>query len=373
VIPLFDQYRLLREKLAYASLGEFPTPVQKLERLGAELGISQLYTKRDDLSGKLYGGNKPRKLEFILGRALRSGAKEVITFGCAGSNHALATAIYARHVGLKSISMLMPQPNARYVRRNLLMSQHCGAELHLCGPGLESAMNMPLVYAAAIYQLLRHRLKKGRFPYLVPPGGSSALGVAGYVNAALEPGAQIASGEMPEPQYVYVACGTMGTAAGLTLGLRAARLGSRVVSVAVSGERYTNTRAMIGLINKTNSLLCSVDASFPKLEFSEADVDITHDYFGQRYALFTDEGMEAVSLMRECEGIKLDGTYTGKTLAALRHGAKNGSLRGKTVLFWNTLNSRDFSGEISGLDYRDLPGPFHRYFEEDVQPLDRDS
>jgi 1-aminocyclopropane-1-carboxylate deaminase/D-cysteine desulfhydrase-like pyridoxal-dependent ACC family enzyme len=372
MIPLFEQYPSLREKLPYSSLGEFPSSVQKLERLGAELGIGQLYMKRDDLSGKLYGGNKPRKLEFILGGALRSRAKGVMTFGCAGSNHALATAIYARQVGLKSISMLMPQPNAKYVRRNLLMSQHCGAELHLCGTGLESAINMPLVYTASTYQLLRHRLKKGRFPYFVPPGGSSALGVVGYINAALELKGQIASGEMPEPQYVYVACGTMGTAAGLTLGLRVARLGSRVVSVAVSGERYTNTRGMVRLINKTNSLLHSLDASFPKLEFSETDVDIRHDYFGQRYALFTMEGMEAVSLMRDCEGIKLDGTYTGKTLAALIHDATNGGLRGKAVLFWNTLNSRDFSDDISGLDYHDLPRPFHRYFEEDVQPLDRD-
>jgi 1-aminocyclopropane-1-carboxylate deaminase/D-cysteine desulfhydrase-like pyridoxal-dependent ACC family enzyme len=121
MIPLFKQYPKLEEKLPYISLGEFPTPVQKLERLGMELGVGNLYTKRDDLSGRLYGGNKPRKLEFILGDVLRSGAKEVITFGGAGSNHALATAIYSRQAGLKSISMLMPQPNARYVRNNLLV------------------------------------------------------------------------------------------------------------------------------------------------------------------------------------------------------------------------------------------------------------
>jgi len=371
VIPLFEQYPLLREKLAYVPLGDFPTPVQKLERLGTELGVSQLYIKRDDLSGKAYGGNKPRKLEFILGSALRSRAKEVITFGGAGSNHALATAIYARQVGLKSISMLMPQPNARYVRRNLLMSHHCGAELHLCGTGLESVRNMPLVYTATTYQLLRHRLKEGHFAYFIPPGGSSPLGLVGFVNAALELRGQITTGEMPEPEYIYVACGTMGTAAGLTLGLRAARLGSHVVSVRICGEEYVNTRAMIKLIDKTNSLLCSLDASFPKFEFSETDIDIRHDYVGQRYALFTDDGMEAVSLMRECEGIKLDGTYTGKTLAALKHDAKDGNLRGKAVLFWNTLNSKDFSDSVSGLDYHDLPRPFHRYFEEEVQPLDR--
>lgn len=372
MIPLFERYPMLREKLPYISLGEFPTPVQKLERLGAELGISQLYIKRDDLSGKVYGGNKPRKLEFTLGNALRSKAKEVITFGGAGSNHALATAIYARQVGLKSISMLMPQPNAHYVRQNLLMSHYCGAELHLYGVALESARSMLLIKIATMYQLLRHRLKSGHFPQFIPPGGSSPLGVIGFVNAAFELREQIANGEMPEPEYIYVACGTMGTAAGLTLGLRAAKLNSRVVSVRVTSEKFVNTREMIKLISKTNSLLHSLDASFPRFEFSEADIDIRHDYFGKRYALFTKEGMEAVSLMRVCEGIKLDGTYTGKTLAALKHDAKSGGLQVKAVLFWNTLNSKDFSDAISDLDYHDLPRCFHHYFKEEIQLLDRD-
>lgn len=199
MIPLFKQYPQLGEKLPYISLGEFPTPVQELQRLGMELGVGHLYIKRDDLSGRLYGGNKPRKLEFILGDVLRSGVKEVITFGGAGSNHALATAIYARQAGLKSISMLMQPPNARYVRRNLLMSHCCGAELHSCGARLESVWNMPLVYLATIYQLLRCRLKSGYFPKLIPPGGSSPLGVIGFVNAALELKEQIANGDMLEP------------------------------------------------------------------------------------------------------------------------------------------------------------------------------
>jgi len=372
MIPLFKQYPRLEEKLPYISLGEFPTPVQKLERLGTELGVGHLYIKRDDLSGKLYGGNKPRKLEFILGSALRSGAREVITFGGAGSNHALATAIYARQAGLKSISMLMLQPNARYVRRNLLMSHYSGAELHSCGAQLESVWNMPLVYIATICQLLRCRLKSGCFPQLIPPGGSSSLGVIGFMNAALELKEQIANGDMPEPEYIYVACGTMGTVAGLTLGLRAAKLNSRVVSVRVTSEKFVNTRGMIKLINRTNSLLHSLDSSFPRYEFSVTDVDIRHDYFGKRYALFTKEGMDAVSLIKDCEGIKLEGTYTGKTLAALIDDARSGKLQRGTVLFWNTLNSRDFSEAISNLDYHDLPRCFHRYFEEEVQPLDCD-
>jgi 1-aminocyclopropane-1-carboxylate deaminase/D-cysteine desulfhydrase-like pyridoxal-dependent ACC family enzyme len=372
-LPLFEQYHLLGEKLPHVSLGEFPTPVQRLERLGAQLGIGHLYMKRDDLSGRLYGGNKPRKLEFILGDAIRSGATEVVTFGGAGSNHALATAVYAQYLGLKSISMLVPQPNARYVRDNLLMSHCCGAELHSVRAGMESTKSVPLVFLATVYQLVRHRVKSGRFPYLIPPGGSSPLGVAGFVNAAFELRKQVTNDEMPEPEYVYVACGTMGTAAGLLLGLRAARLKSHVVSVRVTSEKFVNTGRMTKLINRTNSLIHSLDPSFPMFEFSPTDADIRHGYFGKRYALFTNEGMEAVSLMRECEDIKLDGTYTGKALAALIDDARNGNLRGKSVLFWNTLNSRSHPESMSNLDYHELPRCFHRYFEEDVQPLDRDS
>lgn len=371
MIPLFEQYPLLSERLHYVSLCKLPTPVQKLENLGAELGIAQLYIKRDDLSGIIYGGNKPRKLEFILGNAIESGAKVVMAFGGAGSNHALATAIYAGKVGLKSISMLMRQPNAQYVRRNLLMSYYSGAELHACGKDLESRLNMPLVYLATVYQLMRWRINKGCFPKIIPPGGSSPLGIVGFVNAALELKQQVVNGQMPAPDYIYVAAGTMGTAAGLSLGLRAAKLNSRVVSIRVTAEKLVNPPAMVKLIREVNSLLHSHDASVPEFEFYEDDLDIRHGYFGERYALFTEKGMEAVKLMQELEGIKLDGTYTGKTLAAVIDDAKSGNLQDKTVLFWNTLNSREFPEAISNIDYHELPRSFRRYFEEEVQTLAR--
>jgi len=370
MIPLFEYYPPLEDKLPYVSLGEFPTPVQKLDRLGEDLGINNLYIKRDDLSGKVYGGNKIRKLEFLLGNALRTGVKEVLTFGGAGSNHALATAIYAQQVGLKSISMLIHQPNAHYVRHNLLMSHYCGAELHLY-PNIP--VIMPLTTPLVAYQLLRHRLKYGRSPQVIPTGGSSPLGVIGFVNAAFELKEQIMKGEMPEPDYIYVAAGTTGTAVGLMLGLRAANLKSRVISVRVTGENLANSTKMVKLIRRTNYLLHSLDMSFPELEFSEVDTDFRHNFFGQQYALFTKEGMEAVNRMKESEGIKLDGTYTGKAFAALIDDVNKQDLRDKVVLFWNTLNSRDFSDAIATVDYHQLPGCFHRYFEEEVQPLDRHS
>ncbi len=365
MIPLFEHYPSLGEKLPYISLGEFPTAVERLGQLGQDLGLDQLYIKRDDLSGKVYGGNKVRKLEFLLGDALRDKVKELVTFGFAGSNHALATAIYAKEVGLRSISMLMPQPNAQYVRRNLLMSHYCEAELH-------QRRNLPLVYVATFYQLARHRLRTGRFPQLVPPGGSSPLGTIGFVNAAFELREQIKEGELPGPDRIYVAMGTTGTAVGLILGLRAAGLKSNVIPVAIVPEEFGSASKALKLFRETNSLLRSLDASFPKFELSESDIDVRQGFLGEGYAHFTEEGIEAVARIKKAEGIKLEGTYTGKTLAALVCDAEEQDLSDQVVLFWDTYNSRDFSEAIAAIDYRELPRCFHRYFEEEVQPLDTD-
>ncbi len=364
MISLFKYYPLLKDKLPYISLGGFPTPIEKLDRLGKDIHLNQLFIKRDDLSGKFYGGNKIRKLEFILGDALRKNAKEVLTFGFAGSNHAIATAIYAKQVGLKSISMLMPQPNAYYVRKNLLMSHYCGAELH-------QHRNISSIAKGTIYQLLRHKLKTGYFPYVIAAGGSSILGIIGFINAAFELKEQILEGTIPEPDFIYVALGTMGTALGLIMGLKVLNLKSRVISVRVVDEKFANVKKMIDLFHKTISHLHSLDSSFPELKLSSKDIDIRHAFYGKQYALFTEEGMRAIDRMYKNEGIKLEGTYTGKTCAALIDDAERQDLREQVILFWNTYNSRDYSDRLINVDYHELPQCFHRYFQEDVQPLDK--
>jgi D-cysteine desulfhydrase len=164
----------------------------------------------------------------------------------------------------------------------------------------------------------------------------------------------------------------MGTATGLLLGLRAAGLRSRMNAVRVVAECIANRDAARDLFHRTNRLLHDSDPSFPLLDFPEEQCIIRDDFFGEKYALFTREGMEAVRRMQEAEGISLDGTYTGKTFAALMHDAGQGNLRNRTVLFWDTLNSRDFSEHIRNVDYHELPEELHGYFEEDVQPLDQE-
>src|SRR4030042_5011600 len=116
---LFQQYPKLKA-IPWVSLGQFPTPVEPMARLGERLGFQRLWVKRDDLSGPRYGGNKVRKLEFLLADAQAQGRDAVLTLGAAGSNHCLATAVYAQELGLKSIAVFVPQPVQEYVRQNPL-------------------------------------------------------------------------------------------------------------------------------------------------------------------------------------------------------------------------------------------------------------
>lgn len=361
---LFAAYPRMAERLPFLPLGDFPTPLMPLKGLADTIGAAGLYAKRDDLSAALYGGNKVRKLEFLLGHALRDGRKRVMTFGAAGSNHALATALYAREAGLGSISMLIPQPNAHYVRSNLLMSHAAGAELHHSG-------SMVSVVFASLYQYLHHAVRDRRFPMLIPPGGTSPTGMVGFVSAGFELRQQIDDGVLPEPDRLYVASGTMGTVIGLLLGVVAAGLRTRVVAVRVTQPQFTSMRKARRFFRATNALLHRADPSFPEFPFPEDRLEFRHEFYGGEYARYTPEGMRAVRLLHDAEGLKLEGTYTGKTFAAIIADAQSGILKDRIGLFWNTYNSRDFSGAIASIDYRELPRAFYRYFEQEVQPLDR--
>jgi len=368
MLPLFEQYPGLRERVPHVALGDFPTPVVRMARI--EKGLlnpsdeASLFIKRDDLSSTVYGGNKVRNLEFLLGRALHDGKKEVLTFGGAGSNQGVATAIYAEEVGLRGISMLIPQPNAEMVRRNLCMSHRAGAELHHY-PG------MPCVVAATLYELVRHRVRQGAFPQVIPPGGTSRIGMVGFVNAALELKQQVDAGVAPAPDVLYVALGTMGTAVGLLLGLTLAGLHTRVVAVRVTAPQYVSMRKARRLFGATNALLHKADPALPLVAFPESDFTLRHDHFGEEYGLYTEESVSAAQRVTETEGIALEPTYTGKAFAALLADAQAGALKDQAVLFWNTANSRDFTPDIAGIDYHLLPRRFHRYFEQEVQPLDQ--
>ena len=353
-LPLFEKYPALEKRLPWIPIGTYPTPVQKLENLGRAVGYENVWIKRDDKSSDVYGGNKVRKLEFAIADALRKKKKYMITVGGIGTNHGLATTIHCGNAGIKTVLCLIPQPITEKVQENLLLDQHFGAEINV-------GRNMTETYLRAAWALLTHP----NF-YLLWAGGTSPLSTIGYVNAALELKGQIDSGLLPEPGYIFGATGSMGTTAGLIVGARLAGLKSRIIGVKVSMDEYSNVKGIVSLANKTAALMHRYDQTVPAMKFIPADFDLELNFFGGEYGRVTPEGMAAVELIKETEGINLETTYTGKALAAmLNFVKKNKSHKGAPVLFWNTYNSVDFSHELAGNhDYTRLPGQVQWCFGE---------
>jgi 1-aminocyclopropane-1-carboxylate deaminase/D-cysteine desulfhydrase-like pyridoxal-dependent ACC family enzyme len=362
-LALFDAFPDAARAIPHLALGCLPTPIQV--HAGSEPGVdcAQLLIKRDDLSGERYGGNKIRKLEFLLAAARAGGARGVITFGVAGSNHALATSICAQQYGLDSYSLLTRQANASYVRRNLLAGMWSGANLFACES--ETA-------ALTLSQRLAEEARAGGDTlYVIPGGGSSAIGCLGFVNAGFELAAQLRANDIQPPDLIYLALGTVGTAAGLQLGLRLAGLRSRLVPIRVVREDIGSPARFRSLLRGTGELLgqaCGIELS--------ADLDevppIRDEFIGPGYARFTPDAIAAMKQAERRMGLCLDPTYTGKAFAALLADLHSGALRGRRVMFWNTYNSRPLPDAALGADYHQLPVPFHWYFEQAVQALDPD-
>jgi D-cysteine desulfhydrase len=374
-VPLFHAYPGLIETIPYVGLGALPTPITSCTHAPETFGLNHLYIKRDDLSGReAYGGNKLRKLEFLLADALEyfdrqhavPEARTVMTFGCVGSNHALATAIYAQKLGMNAMLMLKNEWNSHGVRNALLYDYASNARMFYADKnGLRAV--------SALYQMLNHKQEYGILPYVIPTGGSNGIGALGFVNAVFELKQQIAAGVMPEPDRIYVTAGSGGTMAGIVLGVKAAGLKSKVIGVMNEPEDVGETRTWIKkLASDTNELLISADPTFPHYALSDDDILLLSDYAGADYALFTQEALDVMKQLRNSEGIMLDGVYTGKAFTGLLDDVKKHQANKEVILFWNTYSSYDFSEIIKNIDYHQLAKPLHKFFEEDVQPLDKE-
>jgi D-cysteine desulfhydrase len=334
-LPIFEKYPGLKDKIPWMSIGNFPTPVQKMEKLGREIGHDNLWIKRDDLSSDVYGGNKVRKLEFAIADALRKKKKYMVTVGGIGTNHGLATTIHCGRAGIKTVLVLVPQPLTDKVQENLLLDQHFGAEINV-------GTSMLNTYLRAAWALLTHP----NF-YLLWAGGTSPLSTLGYVNAGFELKQQVDAGLLPEPKYIFGATGSMGTTAGLIVGCRLAGLKSRVVGVKVSMNEYSNLKGVVSLANKVVRLMRKYDSAVPDITFKPADFSFETRFFGGEYGRVTEEGGAAIELMKKSEGVRLEPVYTGKALAAMLDFVnKDDTLKGAPVLFWNTYNGVDFTETI---------------------------
>jgi D-cysteine desulfhydrase len=305
-----------------------PTPIEPLERLSQALGV-KVHIKRDDQLGLAGGGNKTRKLEFLVADALARGADTLITCGGVQSNHCRLTLSAAAKEGLACRLVLAESAPGAYQpdgNGNVLLYHLMGAERITTVPW-GSDLQAALAEAGAAAEA------EGRRPCLIPLGGSNPLGALGYVACALELLEQLRETGL-ELQHIVVPVGSAGTLAGLLLGLRAGGSGIPVTGVTVLQPRAGAEATALNLVRATEAFLgCA--ALVPA-----GDVICPDDYLGAGYTLPTPGMLEAVQLLARLEAILLDPTYTGKAMDGLIDLARTGRFKqGDNVLFLHTGGS----------------------------------
>ncbi|SHJ99290.1 D-cysteine desulfhydrase [Roseomonas rosea] len=288
-------------------LGHLPTPLEPMERLSKHLGGPKLWIKRDDCTGLSTGGNKTRKLEYLMAETLAQGADTVITQGATQSNHARQTAAAAAKLGLACHILLEDRTgytDPAYTRSaNVLMDRLHGATISRRPGGADMQAEME-----ALAEELR---KTGRRPYVIPGGGSNPVGALGYVGAALELVAQ-ASEIGLRIDHVVHATGSAGTQAGLVAGLVGLNSGIPVLGIGVRAPREKQEANVLTLAQRTADHL-----GLPQGTIRAEHVRANCDYVGQGYGIPTQGMVEAVKLLAEQEGILLDPVYSGKGMAGL--------------------------------------------------------
>ena len=301
-------------------IAHLPTPVEPLERLTRHLGGPQLFIKRDDQTGLAGGGNKTRKLEFLVADALAQGCDHLITTGAPQSNHCRQTAAAAAHFGL-GCSLVLRGTEPPTSTGNILLDRLLGAHLYWCDdrPGAE-------VMAAVAAEVKA----MGRKPYVIPLGGSNVFGAASYVLAMEELMAQLAA--MPlNVDFIVFASSSGGTQAGLVLGACAFGFRGTVLGISVD-HPADSLKTQVAALTTATATHIGLDA------LSVADmVNINDDYIGDGYAHVGETEREAIKLMAQVEGILLDPVYTGRAFGGLIDLIRWGAFtRGQRVLFWHT-------------------------------------
>lgn len=314
------------------SIGFFPTPLHKLETLSQELGVN-LYLKRDDLTGiSLFGGNKMRKLEYLMGDAIAKGCDTVFTFGATQSNHAMQTISACRKFGLTPILYLtaIVEPDEEDLRANLLLDKILGAEIHLVSiKGTTEAQ----ADEKAIEQAYEHAKKlaaQGHKCYMIPMGGACPVGSAGFVSGFVEMDQQLREIGI-HGDCLFHATGTGGTLAGLAAGKALVKSDIRIYSIHVSPKPPEHRDKIVQMANDTLVYLNS-DAVVDK-----DDLNLDLNYYAPGYEIPNEPATKAIQLLARKEGIFLDPVYTGKGFAGMLDYIRSGKIpQGSTVVYWHT-------------------------------------
>jgi 1-aminocyclopropane-1-carboxylate deaminase/D-cysteine desulfhydrase-like pyridoxal-dependent ACC family enzyme len=349
--PLQARFPKLGRCLGKVSLTSLPTPVRE-SSYRCEGQTQAIWIKEDHLSGESYGGNKVRKLEYLLKRAIDKHCTRVATFGAVGSHHALATALYARQLGLDCTAFLSHQTRVASIPATLNTHLQIDTQIVRYGGAYSHRIDT-----------LRRTLRDQK-TWIIPAGGSSWLGTIGFIEAGLELAAQIEAKLLPRPDRIYVATGTMSTAAGLGLGLALAGLPIEIHAIRISRASTANDAVLERLMRKTATMLNRLDTSFPPDLAARTNIVFRHDYFAEGYALSNAETDAAIVIAEKQFGLILESTYTGKAMAAMLGDMNTSSDENARFLFWNTYHSKPLTAASdSPLDKNKLPAEFLRYFD----------
>ena len=307
-------------------LAKLPTPLDRVENLGKSLGDLDLWFKRDDLTGFGLGGNKVRSLEYLAADAMKVNSNILITGGSSGSNHVRTTMAVAAHLGLKGVAVLSGTRPSK-ANGNLLLNQLLDAKLVFTG-------NPDRSYIDNYIEDEAERLRgKGESPYMIRRGGVSSLGCIGYVSAAVEICSQLQSLNL-NPDILLCATGCGVTQAGLLVGFKLMGLNCRLYGITVSRTRDECIAYIKQLINETEDVL-GLDS-----RVKNDEIFVFDEYIGEGYSVPTSEGIDAIRLVAQTEGIFLDPIYTGKAMAGLTDLVKKDLIGSdKTVIFLHTGGS----------------------------------
>lgn len=300
-----------------------PTSLERASRLEAALGSGspRIYIKRDDLTGLAYGGNKARKLEYLVADALARNATVLVTEGVVQSNHARMTAAAAVLAGLKSY-LILDARNGADEQGNLLLNRMMGAEC-----GIVPTVEERIAARTSVPAMLRER---GERPYFIPTGGSNALGSLGYVRAVHEIDSQLLALE-EEPEAIYFPTGSQGTLAGLVVGSNVFGSAWTPLAVAVEGDEHEIRADAAPLVNETIAL------SEAGVTIAPDEIVVEGNFSGEGYGIPTDAGLEAIHLLAKTEAIFLDPVYTGKAMSALIAHVREGRYTPKqSIVFMHT-------------------------------------
>ena len=350
-MDIYQNLQAVLNKFPKAKLGFYPTPLQKLSRMSKKYGVN-IYLKREDFSGiSVFGGNKVRKLQYLMGDAVKEGCDTVFTYGATQSNHAMQTATVARECGMKPILYLaaIVPPDQNDIKANLLLDAILGAEIHIVAAEDGNLANANLKSGSLAKKQIVELEKAGHKCYDIPPGGANELGTCGFIECYLELHKQMDSlGRKVD--FIFTATGTGGTLSGLVAGKNALKQKENIIGITVGDKPANYPETIVHLSNKALQLIGYEPTT------SADDFIIDRNYFAPGYEQPNEKANAAIRELAQTEGIMADTVYSGKAFSGMLDYIKTGKIKkGSNVIFMHTggttalFSEKEIIGSLANL------------------------